>query len=392
MYFPARVEMSADARARAWARARSVLVIRLDNMGDVLMTTPAIRALKEQTSGRRIVLLASPPGAAVARFIPEIDTVVSYAAPWMPNCPPAAPAAAESLFTTLRRLNLEAAVVFTVYSQSALPAALMATLAGIPHRLAYARENPYGLLSDWVLDLEPHVLVRHEARRQLDLVASVGARTQDESLSFRVSEDDAASARVKLSAAGVDLACPWIVVHPGATAASRRYPTESFAHMIGCLAEERDCQVVMTGGADEVGLATEICRRSDARVTSLAGCLALGELAAVIKASALLIANNTGPIHIAAAVGTPVVDIYALTNPQHAPWRVPSAVLYEDVPCRFCYRSVCPQTHHACLRMLSPDRVAAAARALLAERAEVWDGRTFGLTPAGPTRAAASQP
>ena len=99
---------------------------------------------------------------------------------------------------------------------------------------------------------------------------------------------------------------------------------------------------------------------------SLAGRLSLGELGALIEAADLLICNNTGPAHIAAAVGTPVVDLYALTNPQHTPWQVESRVLFHDVPCRNCYKSVCPAGHHDCLRRVPPERVAEAARELLA--------------------------
>jgi ADP-heptose:LPS heptosyltransferase len=80
----------------------------------------------------------------------------------------------------------------------------------------------------------------------------------------------------------------------------------------------------------------------------------------------LLISNNTGPVHLAAAVGTPVVDLYALTNMQHAPWQVPHELLFHDVPCRNCYKSVCPLEHHHCLRLVPPAAVVAAARRLLA--------------------------
>src|SRR5690606_39098413 len=83
-------------------------------------------------------------------------------------------------------------------------------------------------------------------------------------------------------------------------------------------------------------------------------------------AAALLVCNNSGPAHIAAALGVPVVDLYALTNPQHTPWQVPHRVLFHDVPCKYCYRSVCPQGHHACLAEVAPASVAAAARELLA--------------------------
>jgi ADP-heptose:LPS heptosyltransferase len=104
----------------------------------------------------------------------------------------------------------------------------------------------------------------------------------------------------------------------------------------------------------------------------LAGALSLGKLAALIERADLLVANNTGPVHIAAALGTPVVDLYALTNPQHRPWQVPNRVLNVDVPCRNCYRSVCDQPGHPCLTGVSPDAVVAAARHLLprASRAE----------------------
>jgi ADP-heptose:LPS heptosyltransferase len=102
------------------------------------------------------------------------------------------------------------------------------------------------------------------------------------------------------------------------------------------------------------------------RSRSLAGQLSLAELGALIEAADLVICNNTGPAHIAAAVGTPVVDLYALTNPQHTPWQVESRVLFHDVPCRNCYKSVCPTGGHECLRGVPPERVAAAARELLA--------------------------
>jgi ADP-heptose:LPS heptosyltransferase len=98
---------------------------------------------------------------------------------------------------------------------------------------------------------------------------------------------------------------------------------------------------------------------------SLAGRLTLEELAALIAKAPLLISNNTSAVHVASAVLTPVVDLYALTNPQHTPWRVPCRVLFENVPCRFCYKSVCPEGHHQCLRGVSPESVVAAAIDLL---------------------------
>jgi ADP-heptose:LPS heptosyltransferase len=98
---------------------------------------------------------------------------------------------------------------------------------------------------------------------------------------------------------------------------------------------------------------------------SFAGRLGLAELGALVEEADLVVSNNTGPAHIAAALGTPLVDLYALTNPQHTPWRVESRVLFHDVPCRNCYKSECPVGHHDCLRGVAPESVAAAGRELL---------------------------
>jgi ADP-heptose:LPS heptosyltransferase len=333
-----------------WHEVKNLLCVRLDSLGDVLMTTPAMRALR-QTFGCRLTLLTSPAGAALDGLLPEADEVLVWRAPWMKGTP-----AGDDLAFLDKLRGFDAAAIFTVYSQSALPAAYLCRLAGIPRRLAHSRENPYHLLTDWVPDPEPGSTVRHEVRRQLDLVAAVGGRTDDERLSFRVPS----LARERVAA--LELPSPLVVVHPGASAASRRYPPESYARALELLG----CEVVFTGDAAERDLVEGVRAIMGVRSRSLAGQLSLAELGALIEAADLVICNNTGPAHIAAAVGTPVVDLYALTNPQHTPWQVESRVLFHDVPCRNCYKSVCPTGGHECLRGVPPERVAAAARELLA--------------------------
>jgi ADP-heptose:LPS heptosyltransferase len=206
--------------------------------------------------------------------------------------------------------------------------------------------------------------VRHEVERQLDLVSTVGARTADTALSFRVP----AKARGRIETLLMELPAPLVVVHPGATAASRRYPPEQYAAAVDLLIDEAQCTAIFTGDATEAPLVEGIVARMRHPARSLAGKLVLSELGALIERADLLISNNTAPAHIAAALGTPVVDLYALTNPQHTPWRVPSRVLFHDVPCRNCYKSICPLGHHDCLRGVAPERVAQAARDLLMTR------------------------
>lgn len=464
----------------AWRRARRILCVRLDNMGDVLMTTPALRALKESGEGRHLTLLTSSAAAPLAAHLPMIDDVWIYDAPWVKH--PGADDGAAADVAMIERLlcgGFDAAAIFTVYSQSPLPAAMMCRLAGIALRLAHCRENPYRLLTERIAETEPQVQLRHEVARQLALVREVGATTRDMRLAFEPGDAARRAVRARLraarlawraqaeggaegdgrdraqargagaclepdvaaasaastrsaaaeangsddsfaahggntpiaatasvvpaaaaasakstastdstdsadaadsiaSAAAVAASNPndstdpptdlgrWLVVHPGASAASRRWPAERFADVVARVARYFD-GVAVTGGAHERALVETVCARAGKRVLPLAGALSIGELGALIEAADLLLANNSGPVHLAAALGTPVVDLYALTNPQHTPWRVPSRVLNADVPCRHCYRSVCDQPGHPCLERVSVDDVVAAVRELMRE-------------------------
>lgn len=355
---------------RSWKKARRVLCIRLDSLGDVLMTTPAMRALKEAHPGRTISLLTSTAGAKAAELIPEVDEVIIYDAPWMKATALRTDSSLEyQMATRLRKGCFDAAVIFTVFSQNPLPAALLAYLADIPLRLAHCRENPYQLLTHWVPETDPGPgdVMRHEVRRHLDLVNTVGCNTLNETLSLCVPELADRKIRKRLRSLGLDLASPWVAVHPGASAPSRRYMPEGFAVVAHELIVKHGIQVVFTGSAKESSLVQEIQAQIGAPSFSLAGRLSLAELAALLEQASLLISNNSGPVHVAAAVGTPVVDIYALTNPQHTPWGVAYRLLFHDVPCKNCFKSICPMEHHNCLRLVKPKSVVQAALELLEE-------------------------
>jgi lipopolysaccharide heptosyltransferase II len=329
------------------------------------MCTPAMRALRASAPGRALTLLTSPGGAAAAPFIPEIDAVIDYEAPWMKGGAPHDPAIDAAFAARLAGHAFDAAVIFTSYSQSALPAAMLCYQAGIPLRLAHCRENPYQMLTDWVADPEPERQVRHEVRRQLDLVAHIGCRTEATRLSFALREADLATVSERLLDAGIGPDAPWILLHPGASAPSRRYPPGHWADLIRLLDQQLGWPQVLTGSEQEIDLVEQIREACGVAAHSFAGKLSLGEMGAALRLATLVVSNNTGPAHIAAAVGTPLVNLYALTNPQHTPWQVRHRVLYHDVPCRFCQKSVCPQGHNDCLAKIAPERVAEAVAGLL---------------------------
>ena len=361
-------------RAHAWRRVRRLLAVRLDNLGDVLMATPALAALRRGLPAAHITLLGSPPAEALRGHLDAVDEIIGAAVPWMPAREPAADTL--ELVCRLAAERYDAAVVFTTCTQSALPAALACTMAGIPLRLAHSRENAYGLLSDRVAETDRvEDGMRHEVARQLALVASVGFTTGDTRLRFRVRDSDRAATRERLRGLAID--GPYAVVHPGASAASRRYPVESFAAALRQVASRHDLHWVIAGQGDDAPLVAglEASLPPSVRRTVVAGST-LGELAALLEGARVVVANNSGPMHLAAAVGTPIVVAYALTNPQHTPWGVPARVLSHAVDCRHCLKSSCPEGHHRCLVCVRPDEVAAAASSLLALESGAARGAT----------------
>jgi len=345
-----------------WSGARKVLAVRLDNLGDVLMTTPALAAIRHGLPGARLTLMGSGCIRMLAPHLPMVDDVMPYDAPWVRG--PRGMATDDRRFIeTLAACEFDAAVIFTVCTQSALPAAMMCRLAGIPLRLAHCRENPYDLLTHWVNDCEVvRDGMRHEVERQHALVRSVGFDARSDRLLLSLHEGDVSSVQQKLRSAGIEAGRSFVVVHPGATAASRRYPAERFGQAAELLAKTTGVQAVFAGGPDDVALVESARAAMSTTSFSLAGELTFGELAALIAQADVMVCNNSGPAHMAAALGTPVVVLYALTNPQHTPWGVPSMVLSHDVPCRNCLKSVCPEGHHACLMQIGPNDVADAAR------------------------------
>ncbi|MBA4142506.1 MAG: glycosyltransferase family 9 protein [Nitrosospira sp.] len=318
-----------------WKNLKNILCIRLDNMGDVLMSQPAMRALKQSVPGRKITLLTSSAGSGIAPFIPEVDDTISFDVPWVKTEEVSGERRLAALANELKRRRFDAAVIFNVYSQNPLPAAMMCYQAGIRTVLGYCRENPYQLITHWVPDKEPLNYIAHEVERQLRLVQSTGAATFDTELSLEIPEESRQKISEKiterLAALRIRANEPWLVLHAGVSEEKRRYPPNDYITACRSLIKQ-GYRIVLTGSGSERGYVDEIARQLSDAATNVAGELSVAELITLIAAVPVLVSNNTGPVHIAAAVGTPVVVLYAMTNPQHTPWQIPSRVLYFEVP------------------------------------------------------------
>src|SRR5438128_4613855 len=208
-----------------WHSVRRVLAIRLDNLGDVLVTTPAIHAMKESLPSAELTLLAGPVGAQVARLNPDIDDVIVYQAPWMDpwHKLPQDSQREQEMIATIREKRFDAAIIFTSFRQSPLPAAYLCYLADIPLRAAASIDGPGSLLT--TRHKHPERMM-HEVERGLDLVGAIGLTTNDVDLVLAVPDEARAYIVDLLSAHGIDHYAPLIIVHTGCSMPARTYPWE----------------------------------------------------------------------------------------------------------------------------------------------------------------------
>ena len=356
-----------------WRSAQHVLVVRLDNLGDVLVTTPAIHAIKTSLPKASLTLLASPVGAQVGWLNPDIDDVIVYQAPWMDpwHLLPQDSLREQQVIAAIKQQSFDGAIIFTSFRQSPLPAAYLCYLAGIPLRVAASIDGPGSLLT--TRHKHPERMV-HEVERGLDLVGAIGLTTDERNLVLKVPDTARVFVFDLLAALEVDQWRPLVVVHPGCSMPARTYPWEMYSQVIDLLVERLDATIALTGTGDERPLVEQVLHRVQARnrgsVLALAGQLPFPALCALIETADLAITNNTGPMHISAAVKTPVVALFALTNPpeQWGPWGVQHQLLYHDVSCHICYNRICPYEHE-CLRLVSPEMVVDAASGLLEKTA-----------------------
>lgn len=315
---------------RDWKKFKNILCIRADNMGDLIMTTPAFRALKE-TFNCNITLLTSRAGAVINNHLSDVDEVIVHDLPWVKSLAPD-PSTLLILADQIRIKEFDAAIIFTVYSQSALPAAMLTYMAEIPNRLAYSRENPYDLLTDWIPDPEPYTTISHQVERDLALVAHIGAHTSNDTLEVRLRSKNRISLRNKLSCIGIESEEPWIIMHPGVSEDKRKYPDSSWIETGKMLVKKYRIPLLITGSKTEKKLTDYIASEIGPQAFSVAGIVTIGEFIAAIARAKCVVSVNTSTVHIAAALQIPVVVLYAQTNPQHTPWKSSHKLLQFSVP------------------------------------------------------------
>jgi ADP-heptose:LPS heptosyltransferase len=340
--------------------SRHVLVARQDSMGDVLLAGPAVRAVA--AGAGRVTLLVGERGAGAGELLPGVDAVVVAHAGWVDAEPRRVTrGAVDELVDRLVDLEVDQAVVLTSFHQSPLPLALLLRMAGVPTIAAVSVDYPGSLL-----DVRHRVDEDlHEVERGLSLVATLGYRLADaDDGSLRIRRDRVAGAP--------DLGPePYLVVHPGASVPARAWAPERHAALVDRLVAAGR-RVVVTGDADERRLTALVAGGRRAGVVDLGGRVDLAGLAKVLDGADVVVVGNTGPAHLAAAVGTPVVSLFSPVVPavRWRPWGVPQVLLGDQrAPCAGSRARVCPVAGHPCLDGLPVAEVVAAVERLAPPRA-----------------------
>jgi ADP-heptose:LPS heptosyltransferase len=340
------------------------LAVRLDNAGDVLLAGPAVRALAAGSD--QVTVLAGPHGSAAAVLLPGVDEVLTWRCPWIDPVPPSVDGAdVAALVAALRDRAVDRAVVFTSFHQSALPTALLLRLAGVPWVGAVSEDYPGSLL-----DLRHHVdAMVPEAERALSLARAAG-------FDLPPGDDGALAVRRPLpDVASLVPDGPYVVLHPGTSVPARAWPSQRYAETAVALADAGHT-VVVTGAPSERDLTREVATAARGAV-DLGGATGLGQLAAVLAGATAVVVGNTGPAHLAACVGTPVVSLFAPTVPaaRWAPYRVPTVLLGDQqAVCRDSRVTVCPFPGHPCLTSVTAEDVVRAVEQLCARPEPVHAG------------------
>lgn len=365
------------AALRGWRRApapevppRRVLLLRLERIGDLLMTLDAIRAVRARAPAAEIRLVVGSWNAALARLVPAVDRVESIDAPWLSQeGTRSSVREVAARILQWRRHDFDLAINF---EPDVRGNALLAA-GGARRRIGYATGGGGGFLTG-ALRYDRGVHAAANALRLVERALPAGRASSGTGPPLRIPADaETRAARRLASHAGRG---PLVGVNPGAGRAVKEWPAACFAAAAAALAESEDATIVLLGSASDAA-ATAGVRAAlprGVRLIDLAGGAPLVDLAAVLRRLALLVTPDTGPMHLAAAVGTPVVGIFGPSDPvRYAPLSPRAAVVHADLWCRPCNRMRRPPRRCSsgtpdCIARVGVDAVVDAARRLLRQR------------------------
>ena len=337
------------------------LLIRVPNwVGDAIMCIPALQAARARWPHAQIALLGSPWVADLFAGQGLVDQVRVFEKAGRHR----GAAGVERLAAELRSEHFDCAALF----QNAFQAAWLAWRARIPERIGYARDGRRWLLTRAVPVPRPGEIPAHESNYYLELLRRAGwmqGLPEVAEIRLQVSAEARSRAQAFLGERGLapGSSRPRIALAPGAAYGSAKcWPTARYAALADHLVQNLSCDVILFGSAGERDVTERIASAMKQRVTNLAGSTAIGDLPALFATCDLFIGNDSGAMHVAAAVGLPVVAIFGPTDPGGtAPVTRRWTLVQHKVSCSPCFLRHCP-IDHRCMQRVDVDSVISAAR------------------------------
>ncbi len=322
---------------------KKILVVNVNWVGDVVLSTPVFKALKDNYPEAFISCLAVPRVREILERSPGVDRIISYdekgihKTPW----------AKLKLIAALRREHFDAAFIL----HRSLTRALLIFLAGIPQRIGYATKNRGWLLTRRIF--EP-VGSLHRSDYYLKVIEAFNIRVNDRICELKPGPRDK-NIEDMLRGNGITEKDFLVVVHVGGNWDLKRWPQDNFALLIKQLASRYQAKIVIPGTREDIGLAQEIARASGIDPVLLAGKTNLKELMTLMERADLVISSDSGPVHIANSLGVDVVGIFGPTRPEVTAPRGKGRVfiLQKDVGCNRhpCYFLQCPD--NVCMQAIT---------------------------------------
>jgi heptosyltransferase-2 len=261
----------------------------------------------------------------------------------------------------LREFHFDLGILFT----NSFASAFLFTLARIPQRWGYKKDGRGFLLTRGIpVNLRNNHV--HQSRYYLDLLSSLGLKKFPEEFSIPVDQQEMARIEARLESQNIQIKKPLIIINPGAFYGSaKRWPVEKYAELASLLQSRIQAQIMIIGSVDEIPLAEAISSRMSERPHILTGKTSLPQLAALIRFADLFVTNDSGPMHLANSLKTPLVALFGPTDPiRTGPFQQPALVIHKGAPCWPCSYRICPFDHR-CMMAISPDEVFQACQKLL---------------------------
>ena len=330
------------------------ILVRVPNwIGDSVLARPAIESIAANFPQAELWLNA----AEWVKDLFSSDEKIAGIVPLPPSN------GIKSVREAARRLRAESFDIGILLTNS-FGSALLFSLAGIPQRWGYASDGRALLLTKAVCSANRDA-ARHQVHFYLDLVAGLGLKAGPPALRLTVTEEEKSRARRHLEQTDADPGRPLLILSPGAGyGPAKRWPASRFAALASLFQERKDAAVVITGSASDSAIAAEISSPLNKSPFVLTGKTTLPELKGLISLARLFISNDSGPMHLANALGVPVVGIFGPTDPAvTGPFEQPAAVVKKDVPCWPCSYRKCPYDHR-CMTRIDPEEVYRAGETL----------------------------